>query len=382
VLTPDESDFILHERLLSTVDFRYWAERYAVIVKESGDAESLFPLWESQELFLARVAQLEHERFEQQHPDGILINVLKARQLGLSSLAEMILTHRITTQTSVRGLVAADTQDQSRYMFSMTELAVERLPWWIRPPLIVHQTGDLLQFATDSVLRTAWGKSSRGGLQDKGKVKGNIGRGRTTGILHLSELSTWERPEQIDDGLMPGVPRRSRTFCVFESTAKGRHDWWHEHWLRAERGDGRFTNVFIPWYIVRDKYWLPVPSGWEPSDTTKQHAEEVERTSPLYLMGKTHRLRPEQLYWYEVERRAWESEDSLDFNIHKFMEEFPATPDTAFQNAGMSVFPASVLERLKTQERMPDGIFYIRPARDIATLRAWEREQAAKASAE
>jgi hypothetical protein len=232
-----------------------------------------------------------------------------------------------------------------------------------------------LQFGTDSTLRTAWGKSSRGGLQKDSKSKGNIGRGRTHGILHLSELSTWERPEQIDDGLMPGVPRRARTFCVFESTAKGRHDWWHKHWLRAERGDGRFTNIFIPWYIVRDKYWLPVPEGWEPAPTTKQHAEEVERTSPLYLMGKTHRLRPEQMYWYEVERRAWESEDSLDFNLHKFTEEFPATADSAFQHAGRSIFPASVLERVKTYERVPEGMFHVRPARDIATLKAWEREQ-------
>ncbi|HXU02822.1 MAG TPA: hypothetical protein VN903_17775, partial [Polyangia bacterium] len=122
-LTEDEATFILHERLLVPHDFRYWAERYAVIVKESQDAESLFPLWESQELFLEHVGHLEATRLETQHPDGILVNVLKARQLGLSSLTEMILTHRLTTQTSVRGLVAADTQEQSRYMFSMTELA-------------------------------------------------------------------------------------------------------------------------------------------------------------------------------------------------------------------------------------------------------------------
>lgn len=374
-LSAEETAFVKNERLLCAIDFRYWAERYAIVVKESQDAEPLFPLWESQDLFLARVADLELSRQTTHHPDGILVNVLKARQLGMSTLAEMILAHRVTTQTSVRGLVASDAQEQSRYMFSMLELAVDRLPWWLRPMRLVQQTGDLLQFDTDSAIRTGWGHSSRGGLQKDRKVKGNIGRGRTHGILHLSELSTWERPEQIDDSLMPGVPRRSRTCCIFESTAKGRHDWWHHHWLRAERGDGRFTNIFIPWYIVKDKYWLPLPPSWEPADTTKQHAEEVERTSPQYLMGKTYRLRPEQMYWYEVERRAWESEDSMDFNLHKFMEEFPATADSAFQHAGRSIFPASTLERVKTYERVPEGIFYVRPARDIASLKAWERAQ-------
>lgn len=377
-LTPEESAFITCERLLATIDFQYWAERYAIIAKESQDAESLFPLWASQTLLLNRIAALERDRYDHAHPDGILVNVLKARQLGVSTLTEVICAHRVTTQTSVRGLVAADVQEQSRYLLSMAELVIERLPWWLKPALRAHQTGDLLHFETDSQLRTAWGKSSRGGLQADSKVKGNIGRGKTYSLVHISEFSTWERPEQIRDGLMPGVPTRPRTFFVRESTAKGRHDPWHEEWTAADKGMGRFTNVFIPWYIEPDKYWLPAPGGWAPVETTAAHVALVERTSPLYLNGTTIRLSRDQAYWYERTRALFEETDELN----RFYEEYPATPEEGFQFAGRSVFPPSVLARLQRQERTPEVLAYIRPMREIAQLRAFEAEQAKKAAAE
>lgn len=374
-LTPAEDAFIACERLLATIDYRYTAERWHVIAKETQDAEPITPFWASQELFLQRIAAIEYARAEGQHPDGILVNVLKARQLGLSTMTQSLITHRLTTQSSVRALTAADVKEQSRYLMSMAELIVKSMPWWLRPTLVPPtQIGDALTFDTGSTLRVSWGKSSRGGYQDDEKAKGNLGRGKTFGLFHLSELSTWERPEQLDDGLFPGVPRRPRTFGVAESTAKGRYDWWHHHWLRSAQGLGRFTNVFIPWYIEPDKYWLPPPDGWEPSDTSKAHAATVERTSPEYLLGKTHRLTKAQLYWYEHMRATFEDDDRLN----EFYEEYPATAEEAFQYAGRSVFKPSVLERLRGQERAPIGLVEVMPAADVAQLKAWEREQPSK----
>ena len=83
--TGEERAFVLNERLLSKIDYRYYSERYAVVVKETQDAAPLVPRWASQDLFLARIAKLEEDRWEQGHPDGLLLNVLKARQLGIST---------------------------------------------------------------------------------------------------------------------------------------------------------------------------------------------------------------------------------------------------------------------------------------------------------
>lgn len=384
-LTDAEQTFILHERLLQTLDYRYWSERYAVIAKETQEAAPLTPRWASQDLFLQHLAAIELNHLQRGHPDGILVNVLKARQLGLSTETACILAHRLSTQTSLRGLIAGDVKEQSEYLFGMVELALASLPWWLQPSDAAHQTGRFWGYhRTKSSLRTAWGKSARGGLQEREKAKGNIGRGRTYGAAHLSELSTWERPEQLDDAFLPGVPVRARTFVVFESTAKGRYDWWHQHWNQAERGVGRFHNIFIPWYIEPDKYWLPPPEGWTPRATTLAHADEVERDSPRWGFGRTTRLTREQLYWYESTRQTYDDEGrGAEFaadgrRLATFYEEYPASPRDAFQSAGVSIFPPTVLDRLKTQESRPADIWYVEPASDIAQLRAWERARAAQ----
>lgn len=329
-LLEEEQQFIHNERLLTKIDYRYWSERYAVVVKETQDAAPLVPRWASQDLFLARLAQIEEARWRGGHPDGILFNVLKARQLGISTEMSMIGVHRLTTQGSIRGLVAGDVQEQSSYIFGMAEGALAALPWYLKPATAEHQTGTFWKGDTGASLRAAWGKSARGGLAERDKAKGNLGRGKTYGYVHLTEISTWERPEQIDDGLLPGVPRRPRTFLGRESTAKGRYDYWHREWLKAEKGLGRFLNIFIPWYIEPDKYWLPSPAGWDPADSTKAHADAVLRDSPKWCLGQTIRLSREQLYWYEQTRRTFDEEaDGPAFTgdgrrLPTFYEEYPA----------------------------------------------------------
>lgn len=383
-LTDDEQTFLTHELLRCKIDYRYCSDRYAVIAKEGGDTAPIAPRWASQELFLEQLGRLEWEHLQQGHPDGLLVNILKARQLGVSTEIEVILAHRVSTQTSVRGLVAGDIKEQSQYLFSMCELVLASFPWWLRPPVKAHQVGDYWASATEtdtvnSTIRTAWGKSSRGGLQEQQKVKGNLGRGRTYSAVHISEFSTWERPEQLQDALMPAIPRRPHVFAAFESTAKGRYDAWHTWW--TGKGLGRCLNVFLPWYIEPDKYWLPVPEGWEPKPTTKFHADRVVQTSPMYCLGRTIRLSAEQLYWYESTRAAWETEDSIEVNLHKFLEEYPATPEEAFQYAGRSVFSAATLERLRTYERTPQALLVIEPARDIADLKVAEAAEQARQQA-
>lgn len=370
-LTPDESTFVLHEQLMCKIDYRYWSERWAIVAKKTQETSPLHPRWRSQEIFLAKLAKLEEDRAAYDHPDGVLVNVLKGRQLGLSTESEAILAHRITSQTSVRGLVAGDVPEQSEYLFGMAELIVDHLPWWLKPQTRAHQTGKFLAFATGTSLRVAAGKSQRGGLQDRGGAKGNLGRGKTFGIGHISEVSTWERPEQLRDGLEPGIPEHPRTFFVRESTAKGRNDFWHNEWRLADQGKGRWTNIFIPWYSEPTQYRLPPPDGWEPNEHAKAHAEAVERTSAQFMLGgETVRLNADQLHWWERKRTVAEDTGELA----KFYEEYPATPEESFQNSGRSIFTPKVLELLKRQERIPIAVLHVEPMKTIDDIRAWERE--------
>ncbi len=703
-LTPEEDAFVANERLLTKIDFRYMGERYIQIRGAQG-LQPLYPLWEPQEIILGRLAALQMQRVEEQHPDGVLVNILKARQHGASTLAQALVAHRVVTHTHVNAMTASDVPENSgsEGQFGKFELIIEHLPWYLKPATKFHKKDTHWVFANGSWMTVESGKSMKGGLQDQGSVKGNLGRsksqpldepvltpdgwrpmgslrvgdyvvgstgqptrivgiypqgiepvyrveftdgswtrcsenhlwtvqtpqlrkekrwrtqplrelatqlrmtsqygyryfipmlepvqlntrgslpipayalglligdgglthaihfssvdeailnelrqllppelilkhrkgcdygisakpgqrngwtlalrqlglmgkkstakqiplaylhagledrvallqglldtdgwstrdgrvlfgtsseqlaqdvqalvcllggtascnGYTTtrarayrldirlpawvipfrlprklarlrrrqgpprrairsvtleglaetqciaveatdqlyatrfGILthntftvaHLTELSTWERPEQIDDGLLPAIPRSPRTLVLKESTAKGRHNWHHADWLEAVRGDGhgavggRFVAIFLPWYALQAN-WLPAPVDWTPDDDTAAHAIKAEREGPKWL-GRTVTLRREQLFWYEQTRGDYLRKGVLN----KFLEEQAADPEECFQHSGRSIFSPDQLAYLERQRRPMIDCLAVSLARELQDQR-------------
>jgi hypothetical protein len=368
-LTPEEDAFIGNERLLTMIDFRYWVERYAYINAEGTHLQRFTPLWESQELILGELARLQQDRMDSGHPDGLLVNILKARQLGASTLGAALITHRTTTHAHVRALLASDVPENSgsEGLFGMYERIVAHLPWFLHPQEQFHKKDTHIIFTSGSAIMVESGKSMKGGLQEKGAVKGGLGRSRTYSTLHLTELSSWDRPEQIDDSLMPAVPRSPRTLAVKESTAKGRHNWHHEDWLVGERGQGRFTNIFIPWYAEQQKNWLPAPPSWSPDEDTRAHARKAEEEGPTWLHRPVHLTR-EQLRWYEEERSVAVAKNQLA----KFLEEQAADPESAFQHSGHSIFTVDQLQYLARIAKPMIDCWTIQPAADLAAFKIEE----------
>ena len=355
-LTEDEQRFIVNEQLLYQIDFRYAAERYLQINAGGKSLTTISPFWVSQELVLSAIAARELA----QSPLGGLVCTLKARQLGVSTLAEALIVHAITAQPHRRALIASDATDTSGHLFGMAEIMYRHLPWYLKPGKTKYVTSGeqrIIALENESSLVMRSGASMRGQkVEESGEGKGEIGRGMTTSALHLSELASWSFPEQIDDALFPTIPLQPYVVGVLESTAKGRYNWWHKQWLKAEQGLGRFAPIFIPWYAEPTKYRLPPPPEWIPSSASLAHAKACLAESPKWL-GEAVELSKEQLYWYERERSAWEMDDRLA----DWLSEFPATPAECFQYSGRSIFPLSIRERIKSQARPPLAVLLVEP---------------------
>ncbi len=366
-LTQEEQAVIQSERMLTKVDYRYFAERYSYIIHPAKGLTSIFPLFTSQQLILDQIGKVEYERQQSGHPDGLLFNILKGRQLGASTLCQSILAHRVVTQTFTKGLIASDVPQNSGSagLFGMLELTVAHIPWWLKPAEKYHTKDQHIVFTTNSSVIVESGKSMKGGLQDDGGSKGQIGRSKTYSIAHLSELSTWENAGQIDDALMPAIPMTPRTFMAKESTAKGRHNWWHKEWMTTQAGNGRSFNIFIPWYAERSKYWAPCPTGWIPPDSVLQYAARVATHGPRWMGQSEYRLSKEQLYWYHLQRRAAEDKGTL----YKFLEEYPAEPEEAFQYSGRSIFTPAQIDYLRQRAKPARLVYRVLPATLIADLR-------------
>lgn len=284
-----------------------------------------------------------------------------------STLCQSILAHRVMTQTYTKGLIASDVPQNSGStgLFGMLELTVEHCPWWLKPGEQYHTKDHHIVFTNHSTVVVESGKSMKGALQDDGGSKGQIGRSKTYSVAHLSELSTWENAGQIDDALMPAIPMTPRTFMAKESTAKGRHNWWHKEWMTTQAGNGRSFNIFIPWYAERSKYWAPCPTGWTPPDSVIEYAARVAQHGPRWMGGETYRLSKEQLYWYHLQRRAAEDKGTL----YKFLEEYPAEPEEAFQYSGRSIFTPAQIDNLRNRQRPARLIYRVLPNTLIADLR-------------
>lgn len=365
--TPEESAFIAATKLRVQFDFEFFATRFLYIDEEGHGLRPLYPLWESQSYLLRLLGKLEQDQEASGGVDGLLVNILKIRQVGITTLGVCLLAHRFLMRPHMRALVGSDIESQAGYLFRIAERVFVNLPPFLQSSKTGYNKDRELLLANGSSLRTAWGKSTRGALQDVGGKKGNIERGRTYPLVHISELATWDNPDQLDTALLPGIPRSPHTLVLFESTAELADDWWHRHWRTSAAGTGRFRNLFIGAYAVPSKYSLRPPPAWTPAASTVAWAAKAERESPQWCFGETIRPSLAQCYWYESTRAFYESKGKL----HDFLREYPSDPEECFQYAGQTIFThpqLATIDEAGTQRKIVD-VWTVEPASDIASLR-------------
>lgn len=361
-LTAEEDAFIAMARLRVTYDAPWYLEVFVWIDEEGHGLRSLFPLWDSQRFALEKLARMERKSAETGNLDGLLLNILKVRQVGISTLGMALVSHRIFTGPYLRSIAGSDTEEQAKYLFRMVERIYDHLPYFLKPEKIVpYNAGRELNLSNKSSIKTAWGKSTRGALQETGGTKGNIERGRTNSCVHISELATWDNPEQLDGSLLPGIPISPKVLVLFESTAESAGDWWHRHWQATAEGAGRFENLFIPWPV---KYAQPAPTEWVPNEETVRVCASIERDSPQWV-GESLRLTRDHLFWYESKRAYYAKKNQLG----QFFKEYPSNPDECFQYSGRSVFSLEELAQIDQCARGVIDVWAVEPSREIAELR-------------
>lgn len=332
-LTERERDHIASEMALCRSSFVYWVERYAKIRSEGGTL-IVVPLRRTQQIVLRELGKLEASAKERN--DGVLALCLKARQLGISTLAELLIIHKAIFYANRYCLIASDTPESSGYLFGMIERVYENLPIWMKPTKTEHVKNSEMVFGEiDTKIHVGWGNATRG---QKGQARSRLAQGMTLNALHCSELSTWTTPQQLDSSVNPTLPRHQNTFGLYEGTALGRGNWLHETWQAACRGTYRFKPIFIPWAVEVEKYAAPAPFGWEPTTLTQHHGDKVQRVMAEWC-GISLVPTKDQLYWYEQTREDYASRKQL----HAFQAEFAADDKECFANSGASYFSPKAL---------------------------------------
>jgi hypothetical protein len=337
-LKTEERDFIRDERVLSKIDFHYWRERYAYLIRdpvEGGGLGRFDHLWESQEAILRICNRAEEEAYDAfvagDPSDGILVVIHKARQLGASLLAQMMLWHRVMTSEHLRALIASVEGEKTRLLYDRGERILNNLPWWLKPSIRYQVKGEHTLFDKLDTIVT---------LQDAKQTTG-LGQGEQWDVSHLTECASWPYPNIIEHDFFPTIPQSPLALSFLESTAQGRGNWWHDFTERVRRGKTRrWRYCFVPWYIETKKYRARPPDNWRPSEISLLHAKLVYETSPEWCGGKAVMLPREQLYWYETSRAEYQEAGKLNL----YLTNFCATPEESFQHSGSSSFTPECLE--------------------------------------
>lgn len=241
----------------------------------------------------------------------VRIIILKARQMGFSTVTEAMFFKETVTKPNVNTAMVAHKEDSTTNLFNMSKLMYDELPEAIKPEKKKSNAKELV-----------FDNSEGTGLKSKMKCftaggKG-IGRSDTINNLHLSELAFWQGNKKVTlTGLLQAVPNTPDTMIIIESTANG-YEYFKELWDDAVAGKNDFTPLFIGWNEL-DQYKMPY-TGFE---LTK---EEIE-------LQETYNLSLEQLTW-----RRWCIANNCGNDIDQFKQEYPITPEEAFLSTGKCYF--------------------------------------------
>lgn len=275
---------------------------------------------------------------KRQQDDGkpVRLIILKARQLGFSTLTEGLIFHACATRKNVNALIVAHREDATANLFRMSKLFYDELPAPVKPMLRASNAQELV-FENPSKLRSE--REARPGLRSRIRCATaggrGIGRSDTLQCVHLSEYAFW--PDGADGkastlaGILQAVPSLPGTMVVIESTANGFED-FKERWDAAVAGENDFEPVFFAWFENPD-YSMPVVPGteWTPEERDLKAA---------------YQLTDEQLQW-----RRWCIANNCGGSLDMFRQEYPASPGEAFLHSGTGVFDnEQIVLRL---ERLP-----------------------------
>ena len=356
-------------------DFVYASRNYFYIIDKQRK-DRLFSLWESQELILEEIMALKEKHRAQR------LYVLKARQVGASTLIEALIAWRTMFFPNTYALVVSEPSNILD-LFNIMLRIYDNMPWWLRPKMASRKQEEGLLFANDDLKSRDInpGLNSVVTVQSSAQRAG-IGQGVTINAAHISELPSWVEEiakEAIEADIGPALADNEETFCIIEGTGKGAGRYAHKLWKHnVERGEmARFKPIFIPCFMESTRVLAP-PQGWRPQpqeiavrDRVKDSwvrcdnqeclmwresidgtVSVVDTVCPACGAGtlRSYVMTNEQLCWMWDLRLQGEHDITIK---KKLQQEFAVTAEEAFQISGYQVFPEDVREYAKNCVRRP-----------------------------
>jgi len=368
-LTQFEHDWILNEQLLVSCDAAYALTRYAYLKDDDGTIHR-FNFRVPQRIFYDIISDLE--------ASGRTLEfiILKARQLGMSTLVELLIGIRIVFGYGVNAVIGSADQTKTAEMAKMIRLFYDYLPVWLRPELTrkVESDRGLMGF----------GKCQTSVSFQHGAQMSGIARGTTPTIYHLSEVATYTDAEnQIESSLLRAVHASPNVFGALESSGEGDKGWWPDRWRSSRdfwhKRAARHCPLFLPWFCGVEMYpkkqWIdydfPIPENWYPNHDTREHVAKCELYVDSNQLLKKHLVEDQHrrgvhsgLRWRMPKEQQWfwefgHEEAKRGGTTAKWYQEMCADDEEALQHSITSAFSHQTLAEIETRREKVFDMFCI-----------------------
>ena len=339
-------------RIRIKYDFCFWTASYIYIKRKGGGDDILFKLTRPQRRFVAR---LEKKRKANK---PIRLILLKARQWGGSTTSQLYMAWlQLVHRKGINSLIIAHQQSGTDEIKDMFDRMIEQYPIEL-----LYELGE--SYNANAPKMEGVGKSGLISRVPQRNCKIKLGtairpdscRGGDYNLVHCSEVGLWtttekKSPEDIVRSACGGVLLEPYTMIIYESTANGTGNFFHQEYEAAKAGDSQFEPMFVSWYDI-DLYSAPIEDIeafalrlWENRNNENINSDREESGKYLWwLWEKGATL--EGINWYVQERAK--------YNDHARMaSEYPSDDVEAFAHSGARVFDRYKVKELEATCKPP-----------------------------
>jgi hypothetical protein len=348
ICTPDVKEKVVRQliRVRNKHDFCFWAYSFAVIKPKKGGDDIPFRLNRPQRRLV--------EKLERQRLAGkpIRLILLKARQWGGSTAIQMYMAWiQLNHQKGWNSIIVGHVNAASLEVKGMFTKLMDNYPLWL-----LHDEFDVYEL-NEKKIRPFEGSQTIDIIPQRNcKIKVGTAespenaRGGDSAMAHCTEVAFWKKtdnktPEQIVKSVCSGVIYTPLTLEIFESTANGTGNYFHQEWERARRGESDKDHLFIPWFEI-ESYALPVDDAVAFARELYLNRNNEQNNGnynwQLWQWGATF----EAIEWYMVNRKRYK--DHADM-----ASEFPSDDIEAFKHSGHKVFDQYKCESLRATCKAP-----------------------------
>ena len=287
----------------------------------------------------------------------IRLIILKARQMGVSTLIEGFIFWYTTLHKNISAIIVAHLKESASKIFSMSKLFFENLDPELRP-MHKYSNRRVLDFSNPS--KDPQTSKENPGLRSEIVVDSaenvNVGRSLTIHMVHGSEVAFWRDPEKTLLSLQQAVPKGKHTFIALESTANGVGDLFYHLYFDAKKGKNAYTAIFLAWHEF-DEYYIE-PSK-EENWAFKRYLvhRDIYKEKVLRLdKVEAHIIKVHDLSFGQIRWRRWCIENNCNGDPEKFKQEYPSSDLEAFLVSGRSAFNVEKLQQLYDLCPEPEAI--------------------------